>query len=168
MRDLLYKEIVARLKAITIVDNEYIINTENTSPAIQHFGIWNEQLQNIEAEIPFYTPAIFIEFMPINWTALGNNVKDSVVQIVLHTLTDIDYSTSTDTIDAFAIENAIQLCLEGFKSDNIGGFTLEESITDTNFAEIMHNKERYAVYIKNNTATLKRITIDKPTIQINV
>ena len=75
MRDLLYKEIVARLKAITIVDNEYIINTENTSPAIQHFGIWNEQLQNIEAEIPFYTPAIFIEFMPINWTALGNNVK---------------------------------------------------------------------------------------------
>ena len=61
MRRMLYLGLTERLKEL---------KEENGNPVIRHIDLWNEQVEFIEQEEPFDTPAVFIEFRPVQWRTL--------------------------------------------------------------------------------------------------
>ncbi|MBR3571668.1 MAG: hypothetical protein IKN99_00215, partial [Bacteroidales bacterium] len=68
MKKQLYLAIKNRLKNIPGADGQ---------PLFKHFDLWNQQVEFIEQETPFQTPAIFVEFQPLQWRTLGNRVQDA-------------------------------------------------------------------------------------------
>ena len=76
MRKFLYLSLIDRLKQLT---------EETGEPVIKTFDLWNEQVEYIEQEEAFLTPATFIEFMPVKWTGGGTQQAD--VTLRLHIIT---------------------------------------------------------------------------------
>ena len=75
MRTFLYTSLTDHIKKLT--------DTEG-NPLIKHIDLWNEQVEFIEQETPFATPAIFIELMPFNWQTLGGNAQRCSPTIRFH------------------------------------------------------------------------------------
>lgn len=62
MRRMLYLGLTEALKEL---------KDDGGQPLIRHIDLWNEQVEFIEQEEPFDTPAVFIEFRPVQWRTLG-------------------------------------------------------------------------------------------------
>ena len=75
MRHFLYLSLIERLKQLTDPAGE---------PVIKTFDLWNEQVEFVEQEEVFDTPAVFIEFLPVKWTNLGGGVQRAEATIRLH------------------------------------------------------------------------------------
>ena len=56
-------------------------------PAVRTYDLWNEQVEFIEQEEPFDTPAVFIEFRPVQWRTLGGITQQADVPFRLHVVT---------------------------------------------------------------------------------
>lgn len=78
MRRMLYLGLTERLKEL---------KEENGNPVIRHIDLWNEQVEFIEQEEPFDTPAVFIEFRPVQWRTLSGTVQQADVPFRLHVVT---------------------------------------------------------------------------------
>lgn len=89
MRKFLYLSLIDRLKQL---------KDEAGEPAIKTFDLWNEQVEFIEQEEVFYTPAAFIEFMPVKWANLGGATQRAEVTIRLHIVTPWDGSARDGSI----------------------------------------------------------------------
>ena len=83
----LYIAIEDRLKTITGADG---------SPLFRHFDLWNRQVEFVEQETPFQTPAVFVEFDKIQWRTMGDNVQDADLTIRLHIVTPWYANTAAD------------------------------------------------------------------------
>ena len=83
MRKFLYLSLIEKLKQLTDPDGQ---------PVIKTFDLWNEQVEFIEQEEAFDTPAVFIEFLPMKWTTLGGNAQRAEITIRLHIITRWDGS----------------------------------------------------------------------------
>lgn len=77
MRKQLYLDIKEALKSIE----------NNSEQVFKHFDLWNKQVQFIEQETPFQTPAVFIEFDTINWNQMGMRQQNADVTVRLHVVT---------------------------------------------------------------------------------
>ena len=78
MRRMLYLGLTERLKEL---------KEENGKPVIRHIDLWNEQVEFIEQEEPFDTPAVFIEFRPVQWRTMGGTTQQADVPFRLHVVT---------------------------------------------------------------------------------
>lgn len=83
----LYIAIEDKLKAITAADG---------SPLFRHFDLWNRQVEFLEAETPFQTPAVFVEFETIRWRTMGQNVQDADLTLRLHIVTPWSANTAAN------------------------------------------------------------------------
>lgn len=63
------------------------LKDESGESVVRHIDLWNEQVEFIEQETPFDTPAVFIELRPTSWTTLGGGVQQSNQGIRLHIVT---------------------------------------------------------------------------------
>lgn len=79
MRKQLYLDIKNALKSILDTEGQQVF---------QHFDLWNQQVEFLEQETPFNCPAIFIEFVPIQWNQLGQNKQDAELQVKIHIVTE--------------------------------------------------------------------------------
>ena len=70
MRKLIYLSLIDRLKRLT---------DEAGQPALRHFDLLNEQVEFIEQEEPFDTPAVFVASRPVRWTTLARLAHQSAV-----------------------------------------------------------------------------------------
>ena len=77
------------------------INDEqpNPRPVFKHCDLWNRQVEFIEQETPFPTPAIFVEFLEIPWQTDGRSVQDADLTIRLHIVTPWFANTASDIAD---------------------------------------------------------------------
>lgn len=89
MRANIYKALVEKLKEYT---------DEQGNQVFKHFDLWNEQVDFIEDETPFDTPAIFIEFRSINWSDTMQNMQRGTLPIRLHVVTEWKGSTNDGSI----------------------------------------------------------------------
>lgn len=78
MRKLIYLSLTDRLKRL---------EDQTGQPEVKHIDLWNEQVEFIEQEEPFDTPAVFVEFRPVRWSTLGGMVQQADVDIRLHIIT---------------------------------------------------------------------------------
>jgi hypothetical protein len=131
---------------------------------VQHIDIWNSQMEFIQGEQAFLTPAVFIEFQPVEWHLQGGRIYEAEVRINLHVITD---SRAGNVIEVFDLLNAINKQLHCKHAENIDAVTHLSSTTDNRFSELMHNIETYSFHGRDLSAVPLMQTA-KPTIKINI
>ncbi|MBQ7820457.1 MAG: hypothetical protein IJ341_12260 [Bacteroidales bacterium] len=115
---------------------------------IKHIDIWNNQLTYPEEEQAFDTPAVFVEFAPIKWDLLGRGAREADVTFVLHIATDSREEKWSDNIEVFDLLDKISGALIGqYNDEGINAITPGESITDSDFGELMHNQEGFICHV---------------------
>ena len=77
------------------------INDERPKPqpVFKHCDLWNLQVEFLEKETPFQTPAVFVEFTDIQWRTDGQHIQDADLTIRLHIVTPWYANTASDIID---------------------------------------------------------------------
>lgn len=89
MRANIYKALVEKLKAYTDAEGNQVF---------KHFDLWNEQVDFIEDETPFETPAVFVEFKSIDWGDTMQNMQRGTFPIRLHVVTEWKGATNDGSI----------------------------------------------------------------------
>lgn len=128
------------------------IKDDEGNSIIQHVSVWNNQLAFAEEEQPFYTPAVFIEFSPINWKAQTRGVIDAEVDIALHFVTDSRMGKWSDSLEAFDLIDQVPSVLARLQNAGekftISPFTRISSTSDHDFDELQDNIEVYRTHIQ--------------------
>ena len=89
MRANIYKALVEKLKAYTDAEGKQVF---------KHFDLWNEQVDFIEDETPFETPAVFVEFKTISWSDTMQHVQRGTLPIRFHVVTEWKGATNDGSI----------------------------------------------------------------------
>ena len=89
MRKNIYKALVEKLKQYTDAEENQVF---------KHFAMWNEQVDFVEDEEPFPTPAVFVEFRSINWSDTMQNIQRGTCPIRLHVVTEWKGSDSDGSL----------------------------------------------------------------------
>jgi hypothetical protein len=121
-----------------------IVNTlkEKLGDKIQHFDLWNSNVDFIEQEDNWARPAVFIQFLPIEWKAIATGFEyRAEVAIKLHIVTD--WSSQEDTTAAFELSEEICDALIGLDGNKFKELDIVESYTNHNHEEIMETVDVY-------------------------
>jgi len=168
MRKILYEAIENRLKQL-ILDNEgyiafvseeklQILKEAGTAkPVILHYDLWNRQVEFAEQEIPFSTPAVFIEFNPIDWKSEGQGVQDGIVMFGLHIITSFQYGP----LKALDLSDKLNTCLTGFNGECFGSMERVRSTTCHDHEELLDSVEIFRCHVKDYSGnkTLYRTSV---------
>lgn len=142
MRKQLYLAVIERLKNIT---------NESGEQLLKHFDLWNENVAFIEQEAIFAMPAVFVEFLPIEWKSLGGGVQSAIIQFRLHIITDTKGSTADgstyqpDALQLFDLLDDIHRTLSGFRGPHFRQLQRISSHTNHNHEELIESIETFQV-----------------------
>lgn len=134
MKKRLYLDIKERLKTAVL--------DENGEAILKHFDLWNKQVQFIEQETPFQTPACFVEFLPFNWRVLGKRGYECDATVRLHLVTEwfsdtASYSpTEEQALEYLDLPDKIVAALHGWRGTTTNSFF--RTLSETN-----HDHDRY-------------------------
>lgn len=171
MRAVIYKLIQEALQSL-IIDNK---------AAILHIDLFNEQVLYSEEEQAFYTPAVFIEFGTIDWQKQLHGVRDAVVTVRLHIVTDCRAGRWEDALNRLKLcdninrqLHALNATIQGIGVEEIeenfsvskntdtrqldrpcsviNDITLYRSTTNHNFGELADDIEEYQCHITDASA----------------
>lgn len=140
MKKQLYLDIKNRLKDITAADGE---------PVFKHFDLWNQQVEFLEEETPFLTPAIFIEFLPHEWKTLGNRRQHAVLNTRIHIVTQwfagtADYSpTEQQALEYLDIVDCVVAALQNFSASSTNSWMRTRTVPNHNHERYVDNIEEY-------------------------
>ncbi|MBR3565325.1 MAG: hypothetical protein IKN91_03220 [Paludibacteraceae bacterium] len=153
MRALIYSVIETALENLT-EDNERLI---------KHIDLFNEQVLHSEEEQPFLTPAVFVEFAAIDWQKQLHGVREAVVTVRLHVVTDTRVGKWADVVPRLCLCDDINRALHGLsfaapqevptrRNSVMNDLTLLRSITDHDFDELADNIEEYQCMVTDASA----------------
>lgn len=57
---------------------------KNNIPELKYIALFDNQYANIEDEVPFSNPAVFIELAQFDFNTIGKNTQSASAQIVIH------------------------------------------------------------------------------------
>lgn len=142
MRGFIFSKIKERLESID---------------GIARVELFNSQLEYAEEEQAFATPAVLIEFQPIQWRHQLHGVREADITVVLHVVTDSRVGHWSDTIEVFSLLDSISSALHGIGGTAENGsvmnsLTLTSSTTDHNFDELQDNVETYTCHVTDRSA----------------
>ena len=106
-----------------------------TAIGITHVQLWNEDIQFLTEGQPFPTPAIFIEFLPVQW----QTNKESIIyandaQIRLHCITHI-----TEHPMRFQLATPLRKAIRTLQGDNFDRLLPFEDNTCHNHSELIED-----------------------------
>lgn len=133
-----------------------ICKTLTTVAGVKYVGLWNNQLQYIEGEQPFDTPAVFIEFEPTQWSELLHGVREAVVTVRLHVITDSRVGRWADIVDVFDLHERIDAALHAvhrIEADGsvVDALTLAADATDHDFDELRDDTLDYRCHVTDRS-----------------
>ncbi|MCQ2313257.1 MAG: hypothetical protein MJZ84_07425 [Paludibacteraceae bacterium] len=135
------------------------IKDSNNNPVIKHVDLWNQQTVLPEEEQPFATPAVFIEFMQIQWNPLAQGIREATVQIALHVVTDSRVGAWSDVLNVFVLMDDINKALHRLSTVDgnytMDSLTLIQSDTDHDFDELQNNIETYSCHVTDASASTR-------------
>lgn len=144
MRKQLYLNLIDRLKSV---------KDKNSISLIKTFDLWNEQIDFIEQEGAFDIPAVFIEFLPIEWKTLGGNIQQADASIRLHVVTPWKGSErdgslyQEQALQRFDLLEQIHSCLFNYQKEyehgNFCMFRRTSSTTNHNHDELVEDIETF-------------------------
>ena len=149
MRKQLYLAVIDRLKQI---------KDENGEPKIKHFDLWNEQVAFIEQEAPFDLPAVFIEFLPIQWRTANDGTQTADVQFRLHIVTPFRGAAGdnsmyqTEALELFDLLDVVNKTLFKMSGDCFRSTMRIRSDTNHNHEELVESLETFQVCVSDISA----------------
>lgn len=144
MRKQLYLAVIERLKTIV---------NESGEQTLRHFDLWNENVAFIEQEAIFAMPAVFVEFLPIDWKSLGGGVQSAQIQFRLHIVTNTKGSAADgstyqpDALQLFDLLDDVHRALSGFRGSHFRQLQRVASHTNHNHEELIESIETFAVNV---------------------
>jgi len=164
MRKQLYLDIQDKLKAI---------KDDTGMQLLQHFDLWNQQVNFIEAESPFNFPAVFVEFLPHQWQTLGNKVQQAEIVIRLHIVTKwfaqtAEYSPlQNESLDYLDLPDKVFAALQSTATSASNGFMRLSSTVNHNHEGIVDTIEEYKTLIVDRSAVIVQTSVTNTTPVIN-
>ena len=157
MRKELYKDICSNLSRLyKLADGSYQKLAEGddvpegAERLIKHIDLWNHNVEFIEQEEAWDRPAVFVEFTPIQWTAIQPGVEYRAEPVInLHVVTDWKGSMSDGSefvdegLEVFGLLDEIYKALTCLSGDTYAELDLVESLTNHNHEEMLENIESY-------------------------
>lgn len=119
--------------------------------AIAHIDLWNQNVEYLEQEEAWDTPAVFVEFAPITWEEVQDGHFRSDVTVNLHVVTRWEGSTASGSayqegsLKVFDLLQYINLALHELSGETFHSMRRVSSITNHNHEEILENIEVYRV-----------------------
>ena len=129
----------------TAIMNRLLTNITDVdgSSKIKFFDLWNNQTtpQDEEEELPFPTPAVFIEFHPSAMQTLGMRKQAGDVDFSLHIVSEVyaehssreEAAVRTNALDHLNLLDQIFYWLQNFDGDFFG------AVDRTGFPQFDHN-----------------------------
>lgn len=160
----LFDDIEARLAYVRKVDDEFIFHSPEKdsdkkppgTPAINHFGLWNENTVRLTQSRPLSPPAVFLEFYPATWTEMGRNAVHADIVMRMHIITATLAQTDTpyrdEALSRFKLIRAIKAAFVDFsgKPDADGRsfsrFQYCGSVPDHNHEQICEDLEEWRTH----------------------
>ncbi|PID89539.1 MAG: hypothetical protein CSB01_01425 [Bacteroidia bacterium] len=109
-------------------------------------ALWREDIANISKEQVFGLPAVFIEFLPIQWKQLSNQAKQGDIALVLHLISSrLDYTPIDDDdefqseLDRLELHEKLEGVLTSIQRPNGGRAMLLETNLDHSPSELFHD-----------------------------
>ena len=155
MRAEIYKAVKTALK-----------NSQNESREVQFVGLWNNEIENLQGNLSFPLPAVFIEFETIEWEQGGLNMRNGDVAIRLHIITAtqmpwINNETEENRdIEYFELINKINRKIQGLEGDNFSKMMLTTSATNHNHKELIESIERFECRGRDISSMTKPISVE--------
>ncbi len=144
MTTTIYKTLCERLSAAGI--------------GIQYISLWNNNTAQMSAEAAFGMPAVFIEFLPVEWKQLQNGVRSAETHIVLHILQEsVATSEHGGQYQDIALERLvffekINACVQGLSGEKFNTFMLVTSELDHDHDSITHDAAEFVTHITDTSA----------------
>jgi hypothetical protein len=135
MRKEIYEAVMARLTAMG---------------EIAWVDLWNQNVEFIEQETAWPTPAVFVEFDPISWSRTKEREMETRGALRLHVVTQWSGSASSESAEreaslaVFGLLDRIREQLEGLSGARFGRLQLQESLTNHNHEELLESIEVYS------------------------
>lgn len=108
---------------------------------VKHVDLWNHNVEFIEQETAWETPAVFVEFRPIAWEGVKEVLYRGTVEVTLHIVTVWEGAESNELTWATADE--VAGAVEGLSSDIFSGLRLTETQVNHNHEELVETLESY-------------------------
>lgn len=122
-------------------------------PDIKHIDLFNQQYNMPGEELPFNTPAVFIEYLNTNWMdgSAGIQTGNSAIRvhIVMSNYNDtcnideLDDTTIDNRLNHYAITKAVHQALQYFEGCCFTGLLRSISEYDSNHDQILIEKVTY-------------------------
>lgn len=149
MRKQLYLEIKQRLKTIFTANGEQLF---------QHFDLWNQQVEFIEEETPFASPAVFVEFGRMDWHTMGQRAQRCKLTVRLHIVTEwhsgtADYSpTEEASLEFLELTDNVVAAMQNFATPYMNSWMRTATITNHNHDRYVDNVEEYTCELVDTSA----------------
>lgn len=102
---------------------------------VTHIQLWNQDIQFLNEGQPFPTPAVFIEFMPVQWqTNKEGVIYTNDAQISIHCVTHV---TQEDL--RFRIASLLRKAVTSIKGQNFSRLIPFQDDTNHNHAELIED-----------------------------
>ena len=161
-------------KLLAITDEQ-----ENPQPLFKHCDLWNRQVEFLEQETPFQTPAVFVEFEPLQWRTDGRHIQDADLTVRLHIVTPWHANTASDILNPDVRATALAYLdiptalfrqlhgRHGIVEDGnhtvLGHFN---ALTRTASA-VNHDHERFVDSVETYQCHLKDLSFAVPTVRVD-
>lgn len=143
---------------------------------VKFIDLWNENITALAGGAAWPTPAVFVEFEPIQWRQhqLGNRRAEIAVR--LHVITRaVAYNGSNDerqeqALAYFDLIDQINAAMQGLRGTNFAAFMLSASISNHNHDELIESVERFITSAQDTTAVNQNIqaaTLDNLNVTIS-
>jgi len=160
MRKTLYTDLITQLKKIGVTTEVTTdgVTEDVFTQTIQHFDIWNKQVEFMAKERPFKFPAVFIEFKSITWRELSNGVQEADIQVHLHLVHKTkasarDASGDQDAALAYLdLPDAVNLCLHGWHTTYSGPFVRVQTLPNHDHEEMILETEVFQAKVTDMSA----------------
>jgi hypothetical protein len=108
---------------------------------IKHVDLWNHNVEFIEGEVNWPTPAVFVEFQPIAWDRLKEPVLRCKGFLNLHVVNDWN---AADPTEMLRLPYTVRDAIEGLSGQKFASVQLVESQTNHNHEEVVESIEIYS------------------------
>lgn len=161
MRKLIYLSIIKALKRAVYINNEVfnILTPEELQHAqecekqggekvnyvFKHFDLWNHNVEFIEQETPWDTPAVFVQFQDIQYASLQNGKREANVVVHLHIINadTFSYLGQSEAESRFDLCDLPYHILQYHKGENFTAMQHISSQTNDDHTELIESIESF-------------------------
>ena len=153
-----------------------VINETTGKPLFKHFDLWNQNVEFLEEETPFQTPAVFFEFLPIQWKTLGQQVQDADLSIIFHIVTEQYDTTAKYTpnkirqqmLDYLNMPSWVIKKMQGYCTPFTNGLMRVRSVPNHNHGRYIDSPEEYICRVQDISAAPMYTKVNvKPDVDVS-